>query len=264
MNTYRKYFLTLVSIFVFLSCDEKDKNECLCPIGVAIDKSSKEQTNSNKSSQEGIVELEGKTKEVAKKLIQARGEISGEISNYSEEIEEVSSEILANDPSITQKINIYRIVACAFYDVTCKSKSLTDIEKDSKYIEIIEAYKANVATIFHEEGSKVKNKESKKSETPTQQKVEMNDERKTNTISGIVTEISGNTAIKDARVYIYPLDTIILTDDNGRFSLSSKAISVDRTIKLSISKKGYEEISRHYTVPAEKIEVKLKKLKENE
>lgn len=148
-----------------LGCDlgnEMTNNSCNCPILESVDKKTeKGQDNSDETWKVGA---KGGVEAVVKKAVDAKISVSGSYSNSNLKIEEVYKEIIGSNPQITQKANLYRSVACAYYEIACQDKTLNKKEKSGRLNEVIAGYEQNINKIISEEKS---SETDKKTSLPT-------------------------------------------------------------------------------------------------
>lgn len=134
------------------SGNEKVGDYCKCAILESIDK--KTARGQDSSDQSWGVGANGGIEAVVKKAIDTKISISGSYSNSSTKIEEVYTEITGSNPQITQKANLYRSIACAYYEIICQDKSLSEKEKTERLREVVAGYEDNIYKIIDEETTK--------------------------------------------------------------------------------------------------------------
>ncbi len=128
---------------------DKTNSQCNCPIPESVDnKTEKDQDNSD---QTWVVGANGGVEAVVKKAVDAKISVSGSYLNANSKIEEVFREIIGSNPKITQKANLYRSIACAYYEIACQDKILSDREKIERLNEIVAGYEQNINRVLNEE-----------------------------------------------------------------------------------------------------------------
>lgn len=150
----KKINIAIVSTLLIWSCNlsnEKVESQCNCPIVESLDK--KMEKGKGNSDQTWAVGSNGDVEAVVKKAVDAKISISGSYSNSNSKIEEVYREIIGSNPKITQKANLYRSVACAYYEIACQDKTLNDKDKSNKLNEVVAGYERNINKIISEEVS---------------------------------------------------------------------------------------------------------------
>lgn len=129
--------------------NDNKSNQCACTIAEISDiKKEREQGN---SSQAWDVGSSGEIDAVVKKAVDAKISISGSYSNSNSKIEEVYTEIVGANPQITQKANLYRSIACAYYEIVCQDNSLNEQQKSSKLNEVVAGFEKNIKSILSNE-----------------------------------------------------------------------------------------------------------------
>lgn len=129
--------------------NEKAESQCSCPIPESVDKKTEKEQDS--SDQTWRVGASGDVEAIVKKAVDAKISVSGSYSNSNSKIEEVYREIIGSNPKITQKANLYRSIACAYYEIICKDKTLNDKDKTNKLSEAVAGYEKNINKIINEE-----------------------------------------------------------------------------------------------------------------
>ncbi|MCB0566384.1 MAG: hypothetical protein KDD01_18600 [Phaeodactylibacter sp.] len=166
-------YLKIISFYIlgicFTGCSPsttgENKNVCNCAIKEIVDiRRGTEKGNSTQSIEVGS---KGELEAVVRKAVDAKISIYGSYANSSSKIEEVYSEILGANPKITQKANLYRVIACAYYEIVCQDKSLAEREKTAKLSEVVSGFEKNIRSILDEERTPSR-RESKPSSTQNQ------------------------------------------------------------------------------------------------
>ncbi|MDX2068530.1 MAG: hypothetical protein SFV55_08900 [Haliscomenobacter sp.] len=149
MNITKTVVLTLLISLLSCSHDNQKDDECECVIEENVDKKTeKGQDNSDQTLEGGA---NGGVEALVKKAVDAKISISGSYLGSNQKIEEVYREIIGSNPQITQKANLYRSVACAYYEIACQDKTLSDKEKTDRLNEVVAGYEENIHKIINEE-----------------------------------------------------------------------------------------------------------------
>lgn len=143
--------MSSLSLFACGQGNEKSVSDCKCPIGENID--AQKRTGQDSSHQTVEVESNGGIEAVVKKAVGAKISVSGSYSNSNLKIEEVYREIIGSNPQITQKANLYRSVACAYYEIACQDKLFDEREKRNRLNEIVAKYEQNIDKIIDGDNS---------------------------------------------------------------------------------------------------------------
>lgn len=117
----------IVLALSLLGCGQDDEpvdSPCTCAIPENVDKKTEKGQNSSNESRN--VGASSSIEAVVKKAVDAKISVSGSYSNSELKIEEVYEEIIGSNPEITQKANLYRSVACAYYEIACQDTILSD------------------------------------------------------------------------------------------------------------------------------------------
>lgn len=144
-------FFHILIVFI-IGCDFPNNNEskeCACSIPEIKD--IKRERGQGNTSQAWDVGTKGEVDAVVKKAVDAKISISGSYANSNSKIEEVYSEIIGANPQITQKANLYRSVACAYYEIVCQDNSLSEQQKSSKLHEVVAGFEKNIKSILLDE-----------------------------------------------------------------------------------------------------------------
>ncbi|MFZ2897299.1 MAG: hypothetical protein WA004_01680 [Saprospiraceae bacterium] len=148
----KKINIAVIISAILFGCsqgDQKTGSNCKCAIPESVDKKTERgQGNSDKTWGIGT---RGDVEAVVKKAVDAKISISGSYSNSNTKIEEVYTEIIGSNPQITQKANLFRSIACAYYEIVCQDNSLNEKEKADKLREVIAGYESNIYKIISDE-----------------------------------------------------------------------------------------------------------------
>lgn len=154
MKKMKKTNIIIVALLSLWSCSQENKKaekQCNCPIAESIDR--KTEKGQNNTDQTWGVGAGGDVEAAIKKAVDAKISISGSYSNSNSKIEEVYREIIGSNPKITQKANLYRSIACAYYEVACQDKTLNEKDKNNRLNEVVAGYERNINKIITEEVS---------------------------------------------------------------------------------------------------------------
>lgn len=141
----RILLFTLPSIFA--SCLSSEKDFCSCKIPPITD--IVREYKKDKSNEYVNVNLEGGIEAgLIKKVVDAKINASSELGNSTSSIQEIYSEILAANPEITQKANLYRVIALAKCENVCQDESLSNKGKTDKKAIILSEFEKNIFKII--------------------------------------------------------------------------------------------------------------------
>ncbi|MDP1817556.1 MAG: hypothetical protein Q8K92_24060, partial [Leadbetterella sp.] len=164
----KKINILIALPFMLWSCNqanEKGGSPCNCPIPESVDK--KTEKGQDSSDQTWGIGANGGVEAVIKKAVDAKISVSGSYSNSNSKIEEIYREIIGSNPKITQKANLYRNIACAYYEIACQDKTLNDKDKNNRLNEVVAGYEKNINKIINEEVSSKTNTKPNPSTKPS-------------------------------------------------------------------------------------------------
>lgn len=231
MNIAKTVVLTL--LISLLSCsqdDNKKDDECKCAIQENVDKKTeKGQDNSDRTLGGGA---NGGVEAIVKKAVDAKISISGSYLGSNQKIEEVYREIIGSNPQITQKANLYRSVACAYYEIACQDKTLSDKEKTNRLNEVVAGYELNIHKIINEEKSAGIEKEQITPE-PKKEKITPKTVRSKQSKKQDETETKETSSTQIEKI-----------ENNGNLSIGQTGGSVTQTTIINPKEKFSEEEKR--------------------
>ncbi|MEZ5044085.1 MAG: hypothetical protein R2828_29600 [Saprospiraceae bacterium] len=144
-NFYSYSLFILLLAMILQSC--KSEQECACPIErptTSKSGSSLDSTNQSFSIDGG---LEVNVPNI-KKLIEAKGNLSGKIQNSDIQVEKTYWEVLGGDPQVIQNANLFWTIACAMYEITCDDQTITDEKREAEKRQIVREYDAKIGKII--------------------------------------------------------------------------------------------------------------------
>lgn len=164
-----KYILYTYAFFLLCSCGNSAtgsaESPCECPLeketSYASDKTKDTVLYNNNTS--ASIEINTKVKKIIDMKIQAKGGLG----NTSLTTKELFSEVVSDNKDLTQKLNIYINVACAYYTILCKDTSIPDSDKYKLKMKIIDDYKKDIAVIVDIEVEKVSSEKKLNDATKT-------------------------------------------------------------------------------------------------
>lgn len=147
LGSYKVIFLLLGQSLWLFSCDE-DRGCEECPFEKSFDKVIEESSEADSTYYSGKLSLE--LANSVTKIVGLKLEGSGTAGTREATITDTYKEIIANDPSITQRLNVYKEVACAYTKFYCKSNVLTDREKHDKMEQALKDFELNIHRVIQE------------------------------------------------------------------------------------------------------------------
>lgn len=166
---------------------DKTKSQCNCPIPESVDK--KTEKGQDSADQTWGVGANGSVEAVVKKAVDAKISVSGSYSNSNSKIDEVYTEIIGSNPQITQKANLYRSIACAYYEIVCQDNSLSEQQKSSKLHEVVAGFEKNIKSILLNEKQIKQEQPRQDLVKPSTQPISVKPSRQENTIPSPSLEI---------------------------------------------------------------------------
>lgn len=153
--------LLLLLIVFFANCkndvtNDKKDNSCNCPLETqggnrkSTDKSFKE-NNLN-----GEINID--VGAIVKKVVDAKSAINGGYKYDQMNVKEIYEEIIDSNPELSQKLNIYVNIACAYYAIICQDTTLGANDKSKKLLNVIDDYKSSVDNIIKSTSTTNKNR----------------------------------------------------------------------------------------------------------
>lgn len=106
------------------------------------------QEQSAERSKQLEARVTGQLSPVAEKIIAAEVAASTGSTFREAQLTKTYNEILAADPGITQKANLFRTIACAFEQHYCRSTVLAQPEKEARIERVIEEFEARIDRMF--------------------------------------------------------------------------------------------------------------------
>jgi hypothetical protein len=143
-----KIFQLLLIMFALSACGRHEipKDTCTCEIPEITDtKTIKDKSVSTEGWQ---VQPEASLTADIQKSIEAKIKIAGGYAQSDTLIQEVFSAVLAANPQITQKANLYRSVTCALYILVCRDTSLSQTDKTRQLREVLVHYEQKIDKIL--------------------------------------------------------------------------------------------------------------------
>lgn len=231
MNIAKTVVLTLL-ISLLSSCQDNKKkdDECKCVIQENVDKKTENGHDNSDRTLEG--KANGEVEAIVKKAVDAKISISGSYLDSNQKIEQVFREIIGSNPRITQKANLYRSVACAYYEIACQDKTLNDEEKTDRLNEVVAGYEQNIDKIINEEKSAGIEKEQFASE-PKNEKINPNIVRSKQSKKQDETETKETSSTQIEKI-----------ENNGNLSIGQTGGSVTQTTIINPKEKFSEEEKR--------------------
>lgn len=244
-----KRFAVLVhlSIFITFCTPPKEPQSIQCVCAIEETKDVKLQREKNESNQASKIDISGGIDAVVKKAVDAKISISGSYSNSSSKIEEVYSEIINVNPQITQKANLFRNIACAYYEIVCQDKSLSEQSKSKQLKEVIAGYEKNIIKILIDENETIK-EDDPGPKLPSQKKnsqseVSQNEKSLEDGITIILKDSISKEPIQDAIFTFTDYPTPLRTNKFGKAEIPKKLIDKFgeyNSVRATIEKKGYQ------------------------
>lgn len=202
---------------------------CNCPIEKLIDqeKGNKREESKNSSETGGGLNLEA----TIRKIIDSKINITGKIDISDSQVSETYWKILGNNPRLTQYANLYRTVACAYYDIICQDSTLSAKEQTIKLLNIVNGFEENIDKIVRQSEEKSSAGAVKPSKATKEQKVLFSKSYRYRIIDSETKKAIPHASFSSK----YHLGK---SDEDGIISFSSD-IPLPRIFKVIISKDGY-------------------------
>lgn len=133
-------------IFSFLISCTQDANTCRCNILEINDIRKGLEKNEKVVAEE--LGFDTDTELILKKNITQKLGLKGDYSNAASSIREVYNETLSSNPHITQKANLYRLIAMASCDQICNDVMLNDSIRFLRQREVIQIFNTDIRKII--------------------------------------------------------------------------------------------------------------------
>ena len=134
--------------FIFLSCGGDD-HVCNCNIPEISDVKRGVEKFNNQNSWE--IKPGGEIEADIKKTVSTKIDISGGYADINSNFQEIYTEILSSNPDLTQKANLYRVIALSFCEQICQDRTLTDSSRAQKQLLVLYNFERNITKIIDQE-----------------------------------------------------------------------------------------------------------------